>query len=622
MTDARTARAGVDGTPAPPERPATRAREAPAPDWATSSSRLLRAVSRRLGPDGTVLERQLPFAVLFVVAAATLWLPGVDITAPAAVVVAVVLTVASLVLALAVPWRRVRSGAQDLLPLLQIAAVAALRVGTGGLASPYAALVYIPVITLSARPGRTRILVATVGTAATVAVSAVLDPHVEQDVVALRSFLVAASALAVSVLVHETTERMRAHNHRLAALQAEQAELLARTRESAVELQRAASAHRAARDQLVSVIDSATEQAIIATDREGLVEIFNPGAERLLGYPQGGVVGRMHLTDFHLSAEIDDRRARQRSAPARHGDGPLAEQRDLVDALVAPVRAGSADVRDWTYVRADGAHVTVRLAVTRRLEADGSVGGYVVVATDVTAEREAARLKDQFLGLVSHELRTPLTSVLGYLELLLDGTEPLSDEQREYLTVVERNARRQLRLVSDLLLSAQVDAGTFAITPQAADLGAVARASLASAAPAAEQARVTLVPAIEDAPLQADPVRLGQVVDNLVSNALKFTPQGGSVRVEVAPTAEGGAHLAVSDTGIGIPADELGNLASRFFRATNAARRAIPGVGLGLSITKAVVDAHGGRLDVQSTVGEGTTFLVTLPPAPPAPDGR
>lgn len=575
----------------------------------------LSALIRRLGPEGSVLERQLPFAILFAVASATFGLPGVRITASTPVFVAAGLTVASLVLALAVPWRRLPGGAEDVLPLLQIAAVAALRMGTGGLASPYAALVYLPVITLSARRGRARIAVATLGTGATVATSTLYDPEVERNVVALRTLLVAASALAISVFVHETTERLRAHNRHLRALQVRQAGLLERTRQAAVDLQRVASAQRAARDQLISVIDSATEQAIIATDREGLVEVFNPGAERLLGYAQGEVVGRRHLTDFHLRTEIDERRGPHRAPPRRDGDA-LGEQRDLVDALVAPARAGSADVRDWTYVRADGSHVVVRLAVTRRQEPDGSVGGYVVVATDVTAEREAARLKDQFIGLVSHELRTPLTSVLGYLELLMDGTEPLSDEQREYLTIIERNARRQLRLVSDLLLSAQVDAGTFAISPQPTDLAAVARASVASAGPTAEQAQVTLVAEIEEARLEADPVRLGQVVDNLVSNALKFTPEGGTVRVAVTPLPDGGARLAVSDTGIGIPADELAQLTSRFFRATNATRRAIPGVGLGLSITKAVVDAHGGGMEIRSTAGQGTTFVVTLPAVP------
>jgi signal transduction histidine kinase len=284
---------------------------------------------------------------------------------------------------------------------------------------------------------------------------------------------------------------------------------------------------------------------------------------------------------------------------------------------VAPALAGRPEVRDWTYVARDGERMTVRLAVTRRAEADGTTSGYVVVATDVTSEREAARLQDEFVSLVSHELRTPLTSVLGYLELLTDGTDPLSDEQREYLTVIERNARRQLRLVGDLLLTAQVDAGRFSIAPQRVDAAEIVAAAAASAAPAAEAAGIGLVPDVTSAELHADPVRLAQAVDNLVSNAIKFTPSGGTVRLGVRPGARGGAVLVVADSGIGIPPDELSHLTNRFFRASTATRRAIPGVGLGLSITKAIIDAHGGTLEITSTLGEGTTFTVTLPASPP-----
>jgi len=339
--------------------------------------------------------------------------------------------------------------------------------------------------------------------------------------------------------------------------------------------------------------------------------VFNPGAERLLGYSQGEVVGRLHLIAFHQQSELD----------ARHLElvGDTEDQdvpRGLFGTLVAAALAGRPEVRDWTYVRRDGSTLTVRLAVTRREEHDGSVAGYVVVATDVTAEREAARLQDEFVSLVSHELRTPLTSVLGYLELLTDGTDPLTDEQREYLTVIDRNARRQLRLVGDLLLSAQVDAGRFAITPQRTDLADVVTASVTSATPAAEGARVRLESSIEASPVVADPVRLAQALDNLVSNAIKFTPAGGTIRVAVAPYGEG-ARITVADTGIGIPPDELESLTTRFFRASTATRRAIPGVGLGLSITKAVVDAHGGTLSITSQVGEGTTFTIDLPATPP-----
>jgi signal transduction histidine kinase len=235
----------------------------------------------------------------------------------------------------------------------------------------------------------------------------------------------------------------------------------------------------------------------------------------------------------------------------------------------------------------------------------------------VTSEREASRLQDEFVSLVSHELRTPLTSVLGYLELLTDGTDPLTDEQREYLTVIERNARRQLRLVGDLLLSAQVDAGRFSIAPHRIDVADIVHASVEAATPVADAAGVRLEASAVPTPLDGDPVRLAQAVDNLVSNAIKFTPSGGTVRVGVAPNASTGGDIVVADTGIGIPPDELSQLTTRFFRASTATRRAIPGVGLGLSITKAVIDAHGGELTITSTLGEGTTFTIALPPTPP-----
>ena len=275
-------------------------------------------------------------------------------------------------------------------------------------------------------------------------------------------------------------------------------------------------------------------------------------------------------------------------------------------------------------MRRDGGRLTVRLAVTRRVDADGNSSGFVVVATDVTAERETAALKEQFVSLVSHELRTPLTAVLGYLELLQDGTDPLTDEQREYLGIVERNARRQLRLVSDLLLTAQLEAGRFSITPQAMDLADVVRASIASAAHGANAAQVRLVEHVTPTPVVADALRLAQVVDNLLSNAIKFTRPGGTVAVSVQPAldghggggGEGGAVLEVSDSGVGIAPDEIDQLTQRFFRASAAARGAVPGVGLGLSITKAVVEAHAGSLDIASTLGEGTTITVRLPAGP------
>ncbi|HEY0248791.1 MAG TPA: HAMP domain-containing sensor histidine kinase [Gryllotalpicola sp.] len=239
--------------------------------------------------------------------------------------------------------------------------------------------------------------------------------------------------------------------------------------------------------------------------------------------------------------------------------------------------------------------------------------------------REAAderdRVKDEFLGLVSHELRNPLTSVLGYLELLRMAPEPLTEAQRGYVAIAERNAKRLQHLVGDLLTTAQAGAGAFPLQKSRVELNEVVRQAVEAAGPAAETAGVTLRTQLAASVLlDADPERLGQAADNLISNAIKFTPEGGTVTVSTALRraksvgAEPGradALLTVRDTGIGIPADELDHLSERFYRASTA--QAIPGIGLGLTVVREIAAAHGGSLGVTSTPGEGTAFTLSLP---------
>jgi signal transduction histidine kinase len=159
-----------------------------------------------------------------------------------------------------------------------------------------------------------------------------------------------------------------------------------------------------------------------------------------------------------------------------------------------------------------------------------------------------------------------------------------------------------------------VESGNFPLEAQDLDLASVVRASIESARPTADAAGVALLSAVRDTEvrLRADPLRIGQAVDNLIANALKFTPRDGQVVVTL--TADSGAAtLSVRDTGIGIPPDEVDRLFTRFFRASTATRNAVPGVGLGLNITKAIVTAHGGWMDVASEVGVGTEFRIVLP---------
>jgi signal transduction histidine kinase len=226
--------------------------------------------------------------------------------------------------------------------------------------------------------------------------------------------------------------------------------------------------------------------------------------------------------------------------------------------------------------------------------------------------RELDGLKDEFVSLVSHELRTPLTSIRGYVELLLDDAEAGSSERR-YLEIVDRNSERLLELVSDLLFLAQIEAGKLGIERRQVDLSKIVEECIETSSPVADARGIELVAKVERVPeLQGDRARLAQVLDNLVSNGLKFTRSGGRVEVRLG-AEDGAAVLEVKDTGFGIPAAEQVRLFERFFRSSNATESAIPGTGLGLTITKAIVERHGGRIEIESAENAGTTVRVRLP---------
>jgi signal transduction histidine kinase len=227
---------------------------------------------------------------------------------------------------------------------------------------------------------------------------------------------------------------------------------------------------------------------------------------------------------------------------------------------------------------------------------------------------ELDQLKDRFVATVSHELRTPLTSIHGYLDLALeaDGAE-LGVEPRQFLSIASRNTDRLRRLVEDLLLVSELDSGEHAFEFEAVDCRDLARQSVESARPVALAAGISLELSAESAMrLTGDRVRLAQMLDNVIANALKFTSRGGSVSVRVM-RSNGSAVLEVEDTGMGIALDEQKHLFDRFFRGRVAGDRAIQGTGLGLSISQSIAQAHGGLIEVTSEENVGSTFRVALP---------
>jgi signal transduction histidine kinase len=227
---------------------------------------------------------------------------------------------------------------------------------------------------------------------------------------------------------------------------------------------------------------------------------------------------------------------------------------------------------------------------------------------------ELIRLRDEFVASVSHELRTPLTSIMGYLDLISENeTGNLTADQQRFLGIVQRSTQRLRQLVGDLLLVAEAEREPLGLDLHDVDLGALAADCVEAAQPFADAKEIALNLNREaDQEIEGDPVRLAQMMDNLVSNAIKFTPAGGSVAVRTS-SENGQAVFEVKDNGPGISAADQTRLFERFFRARPAIEKAVRGTGLGLTITKAIVDAHNGSITVESTPGTATIFLVRLP---------
>jgi len=239
-----------------------------------------------------------------------------------------------------------------------------------------------------------------------------------------------------------------------------------------------------------------------------------------------------------------------------------------------------------------------------------------VLTDEVTGLAEALLAKDSLVSTVSHEFRTPLTSIIGNLDLVLGETAELSPANVRRIEVAQRNAERLQALVSDLMMSA--DAAVH-VRPRRTDLAGLVEASLGSAQAHAHAAEVSLSMDVP-APLWAevDPLRISQALDNLVSNAIKYSPDGGTVHVSASSEA-GRVLLHVKDDGMGMTAADAERVFTRFFRSPAVRESPIPGAGLGLAITKAIVERHGGSISCSTRPGCGSTFTVDLPAEAAAP---
>jgi PAS domain S-box-containing protein len=386
----------------------------------------------------------------------------------------------------------------------------------------------------------------------------------------------------------------------------------------------ALAAHRRAETELQhqaslfeAVIAHIPDMVFLKEARELRFVLLNRMGERMLGRPSAQVVGKNDY-DFFPAEQVAFFEAKDRETlraralveipeePIDTPEGPRWLHTRKVpilgpDGEPAYLLGISEDITELRQAHAEIDKLNAELE--RRVEELGAANERL---------RELDHLKSNFVNSVSHELRTPLTSIVGYSEFLEDDVAgALTPEQREFVRQIEAGAARLQRLVDDLLDFARMDAGTFALRLDDADVCARVEETVAAVRPMVTDARLALVVDCEGPQVvRMDAQRVGQVLLNFISNAMKFTPSGGTITVRVRPEA-GVVRVQVTDTGPGISPEDQARLFQRFSQLEN--RKG--GTGLGLSISKALIEAHGGEIGVESAVGAGSTFWFTLPRA-------
>ena len=363
---------------------------------------------------------------------------------------------------------------------------------------------------------------------------------------------------------------------------------------------------RREREEGAAVLVQQSSDVIMVVDADLVIRFHTPSAEPVLGYGAEALIGT-RLPDL-----VTPERA---AAAAEH----------YADAANSP---GAGAPVEWELRRTDGSCITVE-ATSNNLLHDRRVEGIVVTLRDVTNRKafeeglrrqvkelqELDRMQHELVSTVSHELRTPLTSIIGHAEMLSDGgAGPITPEQAHVLAVIDRNSHRLLALIEDLLTMGRVESRGLELDVGPVDVAAVVDALTESVLPLTRARSQTFTVDVDPGvgTIVADGSMLERALANLLSNAMKFTPEGGSVKLSV--TRRGSeATFAVSDTGMGISREDQKRLFTRFFRAAVATANAIPGTGLGLSIVKQIVDAHRGTISLDSAPGRGTTMSFTIP---------
>jgi PAS domain S-box-containing protein len=365
-----------------------------------------------------------------------------------------------------------------------------------------------------------------------------------------------------------------------------------------------------------NVLESSTEYSIIAKDLDGKILAWNEGARRNYGYTAEEMVGKQNSQILHAAEDIDAGRVKT-----------------LLDTAFETGKAEGVFER----VRKNGQRFTASLAVTLRRDASGVPIGYVLISKDITEQKrleeqlrrkndeleeqnhrvqEANRLKSEFLANMSHELRTPLNGIIGFAQLMYqEKVGPVSQDHKEYLGDILTSSRHLLQLINDVLDLAKVESGKTEFRPQSVSLtkliGEVRDILRTLTAEKRIQLNCAVDPEVEN--VVTDPAKLKQVLYNFLSNALKFTPDDGHVMVRARPEGPDRFRLEVEDTGIGIRAEDFSRLFIEFQQLDASSAKKYQGTGLGLALTRRLVEAQGGKVGVTSTIDRGSTFFAILP---------
>jgi PAS domain S-box-containing protein len=372
---------------------------------------------------------------------------------------------------------------------------------------------------------------------------------------------------------------------------------------------------------LQNAILTSANFSIIATDEKGIIQLFNVGAERMLGYRAAEVVDRISPSDIHDPQEVKARA----EALSLELKTPIAPG---FEALAFKASREIEDSYELTYIRKDGSRFPAIVSITALRDDDDAIIGYLLIGTDNSARKrvesernealaaaeKANRAKTDFISGVSHELRTPLNAILGFAQLIESGSPPPTPAQKRNLDQILKAGWYLLELINEILDLALIESGKVTLSPESVSLVEVMLECRAMIEPQAQKRGIGMTFPRFESPyfVKADRTRVKQVLINLLFNAIKYNKPGGAVAVEFALKPQGAIRICVRDTGAGLAPEQLAQLFQPFNRLGREAS-AEEGTGIGLMVTKRLVELMGGIIGAESVVGTGSVFWIELP---------